>query len=184
MTGASLRMAGPKALPVGIHVAIAENGVIGRSGGLPWRLSTDLKRFKADTMGNPVIMGRKTFESIGKPLPGRVNIVVTRRKDWRAEGVQTASSLEEAIRVGRERAGEMPDAREICVIGGGEVYGEALPLTDRLHVTHVLAAVDGDTFFPEIDPTSWAVISSMDVPAGERDSYPTRHVVYERRSAA
>jgi dihydrofolate reductase len=78
----------------------------------------------------------------------------------------------------------MPDSHEICIIGGGEIYKGALPLTGWLHVTHVLAAVDGDTFFPEIDPTSWAVISSMDVPAGERDSYPTRHVVYERRSAA
>jgi dihydrofolate reductase len=173
-----------KALPVGIHVAIAENGVIGRAGGLPWRLSTDMKRFKADTMGNPVVMGRKTFESIGKPLPGRLNIVVTRQRDWHAEGVETATSLEEAIRLGRGRAADMPDAREICIIGGGEIYGDALPLTDALHVTHVLAAVDGDTFFPEIDPAIWEETSSIEVPAGDRDTYPTRHAVYERRSAA
>jgi dihydrofolate reductase len=177
-------MAGRKALPVGIHVAIAENGVIGRSGGLPWRLSTDLKRFKADTMGNPVIMGRKTFESIGKPLPGRLNIVVTRQAGWHAEGVETAPSLEKAIRAGRERALDMPDAREVCIIGGGEIYRSALPLTGWLHVTHVLATVDGDTFFPAIDPAVWAAISSTEIPAGERDTYPTRHVVYERRSAA
>jgi dihydrofolate reductase len=176
--------AGDKGLRVGIHVAIAENGVIGRAGGLPWRLSTDLKRFKADTMGNPVIMGRRTFESVGKPLPGRANIVVTRQTNWGAEGVERAASLDEAIRLARERALQMPDAREICVIGGGEIYGVALPLTDTLHVTHVLAAVDGDTFFPAIDPAVWTEVFSTDMPAGERDTYPTRHAVYERRSAA
>jgi dihydrofolate reductase len=171
-------------LKVGIHVAIAENGVIGRAGGLPWRLSTDLKRFKADTMGSPIIMGRKTFESVGRPLPGRLNIVVTRHKDWHAEGVETAPSLEEAMRLARKRAARMPEVREICVIGGGEIFGDALPLADTLHVTHVLAAIDGDTFFPAIDPATWTEISSVDVPSGERDTYPTRHAVYERRSAA
>jgi dihydrofolate reductase len=169
-------------LKIGIHVAIAENGVIGATGGLPWRLSTDLKRFKADTMGNPVIMGRRTFESVGRPLPGRLNIVVTRQEGWRKEGVETTSSLEDAIRLARERAA--PDAREICIIGGGEIYKDALPLTDTLHVTHVLAAVEGDTFFPGIDPATWRETSSLEVPAGERDTYPTRHAVYERRSAA
>jgi dihydrofolate reductase len=177
-------MASGEALKIGIHVAIAENGVIGRAGGLPWRLSTDLRRFKADTMGSPVIMGRRTFESVGKPLPGRLNIVVTRQKDWHAQDVETAPSLTEAIRIGRERAAGMPDAREICVIGGGEIYKDALSLTDTLHVTHVLAAVDGDTYFPAIDAAAWREISSTDIPAGERDTYPTRHAVYERRSAA
>jgi dihydrofolate reductase len=94
-------MAGKAPLRIGIHVAIAENGVIGRAGGLPWRLSTDLKRFKADTMGSPIIMGRKTFESVGRPLPGRMNIVVTRQKDWHVEGVETAPSLNDAIRLAR-----------------------------------------------------------------------------------
>jgi dihydrofolate reductase len=177
-------MASEAPLRIGIHVAIAENGAIGHAGGLPWRLSTDLKRFKADTMGNPVIMGRKTFDSVGRPLPGRLNIVVTRNADWRADGVETAPSPEEAIRLARQRAAEMPEAREICVIGGGELYRKVLPLTDRLHVTHVLASVEGDTFFPPIDPAIWAEISSLDIPAGERDVYPTRHAVYERRSAA
>jgi dihydrofolate reductase len=173
-----------KRLKIGIHVAIAENGVIGRAGGLPWRLSTDLKRFRADTMGSPIIMGRKTFESVGRPLPGRLNIVVTRNKDWHAEGVESAPSLEEAIGLARERAADMPEPREICLIGGGELYAKALPLADTLHVTHVLAAVDGDTFFPKIDPEVWVEICSTDIPAGERDTYPTRHAVYERRSAA
>lgn len=171
-------------LRIGIHVAIAQNGVIGRAGGLPWRLSTDLKRFKADTMGNPIVMGRKTFESVGRPLPGRLNIVVTRQKDWQAGSVETAPSLDDAIRLARKRAAEMPDASEICVIGGGEIFSEALPLTDTLHVTHVLAPVEGDTFFPPIDPAVWDETASVDIPAGERDTYPTRHAVYERRSAA
>jgi dihydrofolate reductase len=135
-------------------------------------------------MGNPIVMGRKTFESVGRPLPGRLNIVVTRQKDWQAESVETAPSLDDAIRLARKRAAEMPDAREICVIGGGEIFSEALPLTDTLHVTHVLAHVDGDTFFPPIDPAVWNETASADLPAGERDSYPTRHTVYERRSAA
>ncbi|RWP05210.1 dihydrofolate reductase, partial [Mesorhizobium sp.] len=122
---------------VAIYVAIAENGVIGRDGGLPWRLSTDLKRFRADTMGKPIIMGRKTYEGIGRPLPGRLNIVVTRDKTWRAEGVEAAHSLEAAIQLATERGRRMADVDEVCVIGGGEIYAQAMLLADRLHVTHV-----------------------------------------------
>jgi dihydrofolate reductase len=166
---------------VAIYVAIAENGVIGRDGGLPWRLSTDLKRFRADTMGKPIIMGRKTYEGIGRPLPGRLNIVVTRDKTWRAEGVEVAHSLEAAVQLATVRAGRMADVDEVCVIGGGEIYAQAMLLADRLHVTHVLAAVDGDAHFPPIDPDSWRMVSSQDIPAGEKDSHPTRYSVYERR---
>ncbi|RUZ71374.1 dihydrofolate reductase [Mesorhizobium sp. M7A.F.Ca.US.006.01.1.1] len=166
---------------VGIYVAIAENGVIGRDGGLPWRLSTDLKRFRADTMGKPIIMGRKTYEGIGRPLPGRLNIVVTRDKTWRAEGVEVAHSLEAAVQLATVRASRMADVDEVCVIGGGEIYAQAMLLADRLHVTHVLAAVDGDAHFPPIDPDSWRIVSAQDVPAGEKDSHPTRYSVYERR---
>jgi dihydrofolate reductase len=158
-------------------VAVAENGVIGRDGGLPWRLSGDLKRFRADTIGRPVIMGRRTYEAIGRPLPGRINIVVTRRTDWRAEGVERAASLAAAIEIARGHAGE----GEICVIGGGEIYREAMPLADRLKVTHVLAKPEGDTRFPEIDPELWRAVSSADFPAGEKDSHATRYVVYDRR---
>ncbi len=169
---------------IAIHVAIAENGVIGRDGGLPWRLSTDLKRFKADTMGKPVIMGRKTYEGIGKPLPGRLNIVVTRDRGWRAEGVEVAHSLDDAIRLAEARVRCMAGVDEVCVIGGGQIYGQALPLADRLHVTHVLAAVEGDAHFPPIDPAVWRLVRSQDVPAGEKDSHATRHSIYERRSGA
>ncbi|TPJ26917.1 dihydrofolate reductase [Mesorhizobium sp. B2-7-2] len=168
-------------MDIAIYVAIAENGVIGREGGLPWRLSTDLKRFKADTMGKPIIMGRKTYEGIGRPLPGRLNIVVTRDKTWRAEGIEVAHSLEDAIALAKVRGRCMAGAEEICVVGGGEIYAQALPLADRLHVTHVLASVDGDAHFPPIDPGAWQVVSAEDFPAGEKDSHATRYTVYERR---
>ena len=169
---------------IAIYVAIAENGVIGSEGGLPWRLSTDMKRFKAGTMGKPIIMGRKTWESFPKrPLPGRLNIIVTRDKAYRAEGAETASSLQDAVALATIRARCMAGADEICVIGGGEIYAQALPLADRLHVTHVLAKVDGDTVFPPIDPEIWYLVSAEDFPAGEKDTHATRYAVYERRAA-
>lgn len=169
---------------VSIMVAVAENGVIGRDGGLPWRLSSDLKRFKALTIGKPVVMGRKTFESIGKALPGRHCLVVTRDRSFRADGVDTAASLDEAIRLATVRARCAPGGADaVCVIGGGEIYRQAMPLADRLYVTHVLAAPDGDTTFPPIDPAIWETVSSEDHPAGDKDSHPTRFVVYARRGA-
>jgi dihydrofolate reductase len=171
-------------MDIAIYVAIAENGVIGRDGGLPWRLSSDLKRFRAGTMGKPIVMGRKTFEGIGRPLPGRHNIVVTRDPDYRAEGVEAAGSLGDAITLARVRGRCMAGADEICIIGGGDIYRQAMPLADRLHVTHVLAPVDGDTLFPPIDAARWRAVSSRDFPAGEKDSHATRHTVYERRTSA
>jgi dihydrofolate reductase len=166
---------------IGIFVAIAENGVIGRDGGLPWRLSTDLRRFKADTMGKPIVMGRKTWESFPvKPLPGRQNIVITRTPAYAAQGADIVNSLAEALLLAERREGEMALAEEICVIGGAAIFAQALPLADRLHVTHVLAKVEGDVFFPSVDWAAWKLVRSQDVPAGERDSFPTRYAVYER----
>ena len=166
---------------IGIYVAIAENGVIGRDGGLPWRLSTDLRRFKADTMGKPIVMGRKTWESFPKrPLPGRRNIVITRDAGYRAEGADVVHSLDEALTLARRREGDTPAAEEICVIGGAAIFEQALPLADRLHITHVLASVEGDVFFPPLDWAEWRRVSAQDVPAGEKDSFPTRYAVYER----
>lgn len=169
---------------ISIHVAIAENGVIGRDGGMPWRLSTDLRRFREKTMGKPIIMGRKTWESFPKrPLPGRLNIVVTRDRAYRAEGAETVSSLEDAIALAKARSRCSADIDEICVIGGGQIYAQALPLADRLHVTHVLATIDGDTVFPPLDPAVWRRVSAEDYPAGEKDSHATCYAVYERGAA-
>lgn len=167
---------------VTIYAAVAENGVIGREGGLPWRLSSDLKRFKADTMGKPIVMGRKTWEGLGRALPGRLNIVVTRDPSFRAEGAEVVGSLGDAISLGTVRDRCMPDVAEICIVGGGEIYRQAMPVADRLCITHVLAAPDGDTRFPAIDPAVWRLVTSEDFPAGEKDSHATRYAVYERRS--
>src|SRR5690606_26033807 len=142
---------------------------------LPWRLSSDLKRFKADTMGKPVIMGRKTYDSIGRPLPGRTNIVITRNADWSAEGIEAVGSLEMALDLARRSPGGSGEEGEACVIGGGEIFRAALPLASRLKVTHVLAAPEGDTFFPAIDCRQWKRVHAEEFPAGEKDSHPTRY---------
>jgi dihydrofolate reductase len=167
---------------VAIHVAIAKNGVIGSDGGLPWRLSTDMKRFKAGTMGKPIVMGRKTWESFPKrPLPGRQNIVITRDRDYRAEGADIVHSLDDALALARVRGRCAPGTDEICIIGGGEIYAQALPVADTLHVTHVMAEPDGDTRFPAIDPAVWERVSMEEIPAGEKDSHATVYAVYQRR---
>jgi len=167
---------------IAIYVAIAENGVIGRDGGLPWRLSTDLKRFKATTMGKPIIAGRKTWESFPKrPLPGRANIVISRDAAYVAEGADVVTSLDEALALAARKLESLPELDEVCIIGGGEIYRQALPFADRLYVTHVLTEVDGDTRFPQIDPAIWEIVSSEDFPAGEKDSHATRYMVYQRR---
>ncbi|WP_027231858.1 dihydrofolate reductase [Phyllobacterium sp. UNC302MFCol5.2] len=161
-------------------VAIAENGVIGRENGLPWRLSSDLKRFKATTMGKPIIMGRKTWDSLGRPLPGRTNIVVTRDAAFGVDGVIGVRSVDEALVVAGSHA-SADKVDEICIIGGGEIFRQTLNRVDRLYVTWVLADIDGDVHFPPIDPKIWAEVSSEEFPAGEKDNYPTRFAVYERR---
>lgn len=135
-------------------VAVAENGVIGRDNSLPWRIPGDLRYFKRVTLGKPVIMGRKTWESIGRPLPGRHNVVVTRNASFRAEGADVVSSLDAAL----ELAGGIADAdgaEEVVVIGGAEIYRAALPMADRLYITEVHASVAGDSFLPEIDWDQW-----------------------------
>ncbi len=163
-----------------IVVAAARNGIIGRDGDMPWRLSTDLKRFKALTTGKPVIMGRKTYDSIGRPLPGRPNVVISRSTVIDHPDVSTVGSLDEAVALA-ERLAVETGADEICIIGGGQIYGQAIDIADRLCVTHVETDVDGDTSFPAIDPALWRAGETLSVPAGERDSYPTRYVVYDRR---
>jgi dihydrofolate reductase len=167
---------------IDIVAAVAQNNVIGANGGLPFKLSTDLKRFKALTLGKPVIMGRKTFESIGKPLPGRINIVISRHPDFAAERVISARSLDQAINIAAA-ATMANDADAICVLGGGEIYAQALMTADRLLITHVEGAVEGDTFFPNIDPLRFEAGESEFVPQGEKDSHATRFVVYQKVKA-
>jgi dihydrofolate reductase len=167
---------------IDIVAAVTENGVIGANGGMPFKLSTDLKRFKALTLGKPVIMGRKTFESIGKPLPGRVNIVISRNQDFAADGVISALSLDDAIRIGAA-ATMANDADTICILGGGEIYAQAMARADRLLVTHVEGKVEGDTFFPEIDPMRFEAGQAESVPMGEKDTHATRFVIYQKRKA-
>lgn len=141
----------PNSMPAIVLVAaVARNRVIGAGGDLPWRLPVDMKRFKAVTIGKPMIMGRKTFDSIGRPLPGRRTIVVTRDRNWSAEGVETAQSLDAALAMAAEGA---PD--EIVIAGGGEIYAQALPRADRLRLTWVDLEPDGDARFPEFDPAEW-----------------------------
>ena len=164
-----------------IIVAVSENGIIGRDGDMPWKLSTDLKRFKALSMGKPLVMGRKTFESVGsKPLPGRPHVIVSRSQQIEMPGVETVASLDEALRRAKELAADA-GVDEVCVVGGGEIYRQALGLAEVRHVTHAEAAVDGDTSFPAIDPEIFERVEEIHVPAGEKDNYPTRYAIYRRR---
>jgi dihydrofolate reductase len=163
-----------------IIVAVAENGVIGRDNGLPWRLSGDLQYFKRVTMGKPVIMGRKTYESIGRPLPGRRNIVITRNPSFQADGIDVVPSLDAALALaGSAAAAE--GVEETVVIGGAEIYRAALPLADRLYITEVHASVEGDTLLPEIDWDQWRE-SSREVHAADPESADLDYsfVRYER----
>lgn len=163
--------------------AVAKNGVIGRDLDMPWKLSTDLKRFKALTMGNPMIMGRKTFLSVGeRPLPGRPHIIISRNPDYRPAGVDVVSSLEDALSLAANKAAEL-GVDEVFVAGGGEIYRQAMPFADQLSVTHVEVSLEGDTFFPEIDPALFEKIDEIALSAGEKDNYPVRFTTYRRYHA-
>ncbi len=164
---------------ISLIAAVAANGVIGDGSGMPWRLSTDMKRFRALTMGKPVVVGRKTFETFGKPLAGRTNIVVTRQSGYRRDGVVVVSSLDAALARGREVA-EAGGGDEVIVAGGGQIYAAAMGRADRLYITHVDAEPAGVTHFPPIDPAVWRAVSREPVPAGEKDSAATVFTVYER----
>lgn len=166
---------------ISIVVAAAENDVIGLDGDMPWHLSTDLKRFKALTLGKPMIMGRKTFMAIGSALPGRTSIVVTRDTSWQAEGVVPAHSLDQAIALAKEIT-KADEGEEICIVGGGEIYRQAIELADVIHITRVHAQPSGDTVFPAIDPKIWLEVTREEVPIGPKDSAATTYLVYERRA--
>jgi dihydrofolate reductase len=159
---------------VSLLVAAAENGVIGRDNALPWHLSDDLRHFKSLTLGKPMLMGRRTFASIGKPLPGRTSLVLSRSHDWTPPpGVILVHSLEEAL----ERAGP---AAELVVIGGAEVYRLALPRAQRIYLTRVHAEVAGDTFFPRIDETAWRETERQFHAADSRHDHAFSFIVLER----
>jgi len=158
-----------------IIAALARNRVIGKDNRMPWHISGDLKRFKALTLGHPVVMGRKTFQSIGKPLPGRDNIVVTRSHAFAAPGCRVVHSLQEALDAAR-------DAPEIFVIGGAEIYAAALPLADRLQLTEVDAAVEGDAYFPDFDRSAWREISRDSHWTQDSEGLRYDFAAYERRA--
>jgi dihydrofolate reductase len=160
--------------------AIGENGVIGRQGALPWRLKSDLQHFKRVTMNKPVIMGRKTFVSIGRPLPQRTNIVITRDAGFSAPGVLAAPNFEAALALARKDA-EKRGTDEIMIIGGSEVFAVAMPLAERLEITHVHSTADGDVKFPPIDPAVWREAKRQEHPAGPDDETSFAVTTYVRR---
>ena len=161
-------------MTVSLIVAISSNGVIGRDGGLPWRLSADLRHFKRTTMGHHLIIGRRTWEEVGKPLPGRTMVVLTRDPDFSADGVKVVHSLEEALAVAR-------GDDEPFIAGGAQVYRMALEagFVDRICLTRVHAEVEGDTFFPEVDLKAWRLVSEEHHEADDRNQHPFSFLVYE-----
>lgn len=159
--------------------AVADNGIIGADGAMPWRLSTDMKRFKALTMGKPVVMGRKTYESLGKPLEGRTNIVVTRGAAL-GTPVVTVGSVRDAIDTARENARRL-GIDEVMIIGGATLYAATISLADTLYITHVHASPDGDTVFPSFQSSDFEEVSREETPSGQRDSHATTFVIYQRR---
>ena len=160
--------------------AIGDNNVIGRDGQLPWRLKSDLAHFRKLTIDKPVVMGRKTFQSIGKPLKDRTNIVISRDADFAVPGVLTAASFEAALDIARKDA-EARGADEIMIIGGSDVFAAALPLADRLEITHVHASPEGDVTFPPIDPTLWRQIGRTEHAAGPQDDAGFAVATYVKR---
>jgi dihydrofolate reductase len=161
-------------MSLSIIVAVSENGVIGRDGNLPWHLSADLQRFKRLTMGQTIVMGRKTWESIGRPLPGRTSIVISRQADYKTKfsEVLLAASLEDSL--------SLATTEETFVIGGRAIYDCALPLADRLYLTRVHAEVEGDAFFPEVHWEEWELVEQQRHESDERNEYPFSFQVYRR----
>ncbi len=163
---------------ISIIVAVAENGVIGRGGRLPWKLSADLQRFKRLTMGHTIIMGRRTWESIGRPLPGRRTVVVSRQSDYRIgeSAVEVVSSFEQAVKIAEETGED-----EAFIVGGAELYRAALPQANRVYYTRVATVTDGDTFFPDVDWSKWKLVESSSHGADEKNEFASEFEVYERQ---
>ena len=168
---------------IALIVAVADNGVIGRDGQLPWRMSSDLKRFRALTMGKPIVMGRKTWESLAKPLAGRDNIVVTRDPGFVTAGALVAASLDSALEIAQMCAASR-GVDEVMVIGGAEIYRLALPRAARVYLTRVHAAPAGDAVFADLDPSRWHEVDRESLPAGPRDDHAATFLVFDRNSMA
>lgn len=164
-------------IPISLIVAASQNNVIGKDNDLPWHLPRDLQYFKKITTGCPIIMGRKTYESIGKALPNRLNIVITRNADYQLSDADIVHDLPSAIDLARAK---QADAREIHMIGGATVFAEALPLVDKIYLNRVLADFDGDTFLPEIDWSQWQLLSNEHHPADDKNAYAMDFAVYQR----
>lgn len=156
--------------------AVADGGVIGRANTLPWYLPADLRRFKQLTTGHTVIMGRKTYESMGRPLPNRKNLVITGSKDFRPAGVTLVPSMEDALKLAK-------DDGDVFVIGGARVFEAALPVADRLELTRVHAAIPGDVYFPPFNPADWTLASEEKHPADDRNQYPYSFQTFDRKKA-
>ncbi|MBL0258994.1 MAG: dihydrofolate reductase [Bacteroidetes bacterium] len=160
-------------MTISIIVALSANNVVGINNQLPWKLSADLKRVKGLTMGHHIIMGRKTYESIGRPLPGRVNVVITRNSDFNAEGCILASSLAEALKISKSDP-------EVFIFGGGEIFREALPHVSKIYMTKVHHSLEGDTYFPLLDPSHWKEIEKVEFKADEKNEYDYSFITLEK----
>jgi len=160
--------------------AFAQNRVVGINNTLPWHLPEDLKYFKRTTSGKAIIMGRKTYDSIGRPLPNRTNIVISRNSDFQADGVRVVASLEAAIELAKE-VNFINDVKEVMVIGGASIYEAALPMADRLYLTHVHAEIEGDAYFPEVNFKQWLEVSREDYQASDKNPYDYSFVVYDKK---
>ena len=161
-------------MTLSIIVAMSQNRVIGKNNRLPWHLSEDLKRFKVLTMGHPILMGRKTYESIGRPLPGRTNLVLTRNSSFHAEGITRVGSLEEAL----QKAGDAP---EMFVIGGTQIYSAVLQQADKIYLTRIEKEVEGDAFFPEVKWEDYTLIEETPVDLSEKEKIPYRFLTYLKK---
>jgi len=165
-------------MTISIIVAVSENNVIGKNNDLPWHLPADMKFFKETTMGHCVVMGRKNYESIPdkyRPLEGRTNIVVTRQKDFKAEGTVISHSIGDAIQIARDK-----NETECFIIGGGEIFSQSIKLCDRIYLTRIHNYFEGDVHFPELDSSHWKEISRKDVPADEKNKYSFSLLTYDR----
>lgn len=172
-------------ITLSIIVAMANNRAIGKDNELLWHLPEDLKYFKRMTMGKPIVMGRKTFESIGRPLPGRLNVVITRQKDWQHDGVKVVHTIDDALKLA-EAQSIIDGVDEMMVIGGAEIYKTALPKADQLYITKVDAEIEGDAFFPEVDESIWEEVSKETFSAKDSElktnPYDYAFCRYERRA--